>query len=287
MTRGTEATKLCWRLDRNWLGWIGALVITVCGVSSAECQMIVAHRGASADAPENTLASFRLAWEQGADAIEGDFYLTRDGQIATLHDATTKRTAGGVDLEVAKSTLAELQALDVGGWKSPQYRGERIPTLADVFATVPPGKKIFVEIKCGPEILPGLQDALEHSRLEPAQVVVISFSQAVIKAVKTQLPQIKAHWLVSYKQDEATGVWSPSPDEVLETLARLQADGIDTHGNRHVVDREFVSRLRGQGLEFHVWTIDDPGDARYFQQLGADSITTNRPAEIRAALTGQ
>ena len=77
---------------------------------------IVAHRGASLDAPENTLAAFRLAWSQGADAIEGDFRLTKDGRIACLHDDTTQRTAG-LDLTVADSTLAELRELDVGSWK--------------------------------------------------------------------------------------------------------------------------------------------------------------------------
>src|SRR6185369_848081 len=89
--------------------------------------MLIAHRGASRDAPENTLAAFRLAWQQGADGIEADFRLTRDGRVVCLHDASTGRTAG-VDLAVAEASLEELKRLDVGGWKGARWAGERIPT---------------------------------------------------------------------------------------------------------------------------------------------------------------
>jgi glycerophosphoryl diester phosphodiesterase len=261
--------------------WVCTLL---CLADSVESQMIVAHRGASKEAPENTLAAFRLAWERGADAIEGDFYLTRDGHIVAIHDETTKRTAGGVDLRVADSTLAQLQALDVGDWKADRYRGERIPTLEQVLAIVPAGKKIFIEIKSGPEIVPQLRTVLDASSLSLEQVVVIAFNEAVITEVKQKIPQIRAYWLVGYKQDEATKVWSPRSEDVLRTLDRLGADGLDTEGNRQFVDQALVQQLRARGREFHVWTIDKPVDAQYFQQLGADSITTNRPAEIRAAL---
>jgi glycerophosphoryl diester phosphodiesterase len=247
--------------------------------------MIVAHRGASEEAPENTLAAFRLAWERGADAIEGDVYLTRDGHIVVIHDETTKRTAGGVDLRVADSTLAQLQALDMGAWKADRYRGERMPTLEQVLAIVPAGKKIFIEIKCGPDIVPKLRTMLDASPLSPDQVVVIAFEEAVITEVKQKIPQIKAYWLVGYKQDEATKAWSPRIEDVLRTLDRLGADGLDTEGNRQFVDQALVQQLRARGKGLHVWTIDKPADAQHFQKLGVDSITTNRPAEIRAALT--
>ena len=102
---------------------------------------IIAHRGASFDAPENTLAAFRLAWEQGADGIEGDFMLTADGQIVCFHDLDTQRVAGEMRV-VKESTLAELQALDVGRWKGDRWRGERIASLDDVLAVIPQGKQL-------------------------------------------------------------------------------------------------------------------------------------------------
>jgi glycerophosphoryl diester phosphodiesterase len=115
---------------------------------TSKAQLIIAHRGASHDAPENTLASFKLAWEQKADGIEGDFYLTKDGKIVCIHDKTTKRTSGQkVELDVAASTLAELRKVDVGAWKDPKYAGEKMPTLEEVLAIVPAGKVFFIEIK--------------------------------------------------------------------------------------------------------------------------------------------
>lgn len=249
----------------------------------ASAQSIVAHRGASAAAPENTMAAFQLAWEQGADLIEGDFYLTADGHIVTMHDKTTQRTAG-VDLAVAQSTLAELRKLDVGAWKGPQYRGERIPTLAEVLAVVPAGKKILIEIKCGPEIVPKLKEELAKSPLQPAQTTVIAFDESVVRAVKDQIPQIKAYWLTSFKQDKQSKKWSPTLATVLATLKRCGADGLDTQANTTIVNAKFVKALRDGGYEFHVWTVDEPDVARHFQQLGVDSITTNLPAKIRSSL---
>ena len=111
---------------RRYIAWKG-LVFCISGLSCllatrGHAQLIVAHRGASHAAPENTSAAFELAWQQNADAIEADFRLSRDGQIVCIHDATTQRTAG-VDRIVAQSTLAELKALDVGAWKDPQFKG--------------------------------------------------------------------------------------------------------------------------------------------------------------------
>jgi glycerophosphoryl diester phosphodiesterase len=272
------------RTNRKHTRFLGWFLLGMVGPLTAEAQMIVAHRGASEQAPENTLAAFRLAWELGADAIEGDFYLTRDGHIVALHDDTTKRTAG-VDWKVADSTLETLRALDVGLWKGPEFQGEPIPTLAEVLVTVPPGKRIFIEIKCGPEIVPPLKQVLDATSLRAEQTIVISFHESVISAVKEQMPEIHAYWLTGYKRDKETQQWNPSLDTVLTTLKRTGADGLDTQGNREVVDQAFVDALRAAGHEFHVWTINEPDDARYFQQLGVDSITTDRPDAVRAALT--
>ncbi|HEY4262728.1 MAG TPA: glycerophosphodiester phosphodiesterase [Schlesneria sp.] len=254
--------------------------------ASASAQLIVAHRGASHDAPENTLAAFRLAWEQGADAVEGDFYLTKDNEIVCIHDGNTKRTSG-VDLTVSASTLAELRQLDVGQWKGPKWQGERISTLAEVVAVVPTGKKIYIEIKCGPEIVPYLPPILERSGLKPEQTIVICFNDKVIDSVRRQIPSIKAHWLTGFTQDKETKAFRPTPDAVLQTLERIQATGLDVQGNRDAVDAAFVKRLRDQKLEFHVWTINDPNIARHFQQLGVDSITTDRPGFVREQLASR
>lgn len=260
-----------------------ALMSVVPTPRSCSAQYIVAHRGASHDAPENTLAAFRLAWRQQADAIEGDFYLTKDGEIVCIHDKDTKRTAPRQTVRaVAKSTLRELRQLDVGSWKSSKFRGEKIPTLAEVLALVPEGKRIFVEIKCGPEILPALKPQLEQSGLKPEQIVIICFDAKVIRGARESMPQYKANWLTSYKR--RGGRWTPTRAEVLESLKWTQATGLGSKGEAKVVNAEFTQSLRAQDQELHVWTINDAASAKHFAALGVDSITTDKPAGIRKLL---
>lgn len=270
------------------LSCVFATVFTLTGsmfVSMSAAQEIVAHRGASYDAPENTLAAFRLAWDQGADAIEGDFRLTADGQVVCLHDADTRRVTGGeVDWKVSEVTLAKLRTLDVGKWKGEAFTGEHIPTLAEVLAIIPPGKKLFLEIKGGPELVEPIRRVLVSSGISLQQIVIIAFDQNTVVEVRRLLPEVKVHWLVSYKQDKETGCWTPTADEVFQTLSRIRPHGVDTEANPEVVNRSFVDRLRREGYEFHVWTIDDGARARLFRDLGVDSITTNRPALIRQEL---
>ncbi len=246
-----------------------------------QAQVVVAHRGASFDAPENTIAAFEEAWRQEADGIEGDFYVTKDSQIVCIHDPTTERTSEK-KLHVATSTLAELQELDFGSWKDSKFQGEPIPTFEDVLKTVPPGKLFVIELKTGPEIIPLLKAELERLDPQRENLLIIAFNPKTIIAAKKELPDIRAHWLIGYKQDRADGTWHPSVDEVAATLKQTGADGLGTMGVREVVTKEFIETLKRDGLkEFHVWTIDKPADAKYFQQLGAVGITTNRPAYIR------
>lgn len=246
-------------------------------------QIVVAHRGASAYAPENTLAAFNLAWELGADAAEGDFHLTADGRIACCHDKTTERT-GGQDLVVVESTYDALQAVEVGSWKDERFRGERIATLDDVLATVPAGKTFYVEVKCGPEIMPALGEALAASGLPADRVRVIAFDKEVIRAVKQALPEHEAYWLSSLRQDKESGAWKPSCEELIATAKEVGADGLDLQGRLEVIDAEFVSRCQDAGLSVHVWTVDDPQKATTFFDRGVASVTTNQPDTIRAAI---
>lgn len=260
------------------------VAFSVC-CSTCMGQFIVAHRGASYDAPENTLAAFRLAWEQEADAIEGDFYLTADKQIVCIHDKTTKRVAPTSPvMDVAKSTLEDLRKLDVGSWKGKKFAGERTPTLAEVLATVPDGKRIFIEIKCGPEIVPVLKKQLKDSGLKDRQIVIIAFNKDVVRKCRLELPQYKCNWLTSFRQNKQKTVWTPTAPDVVETLLSTEAAGLGTNANVQVVDDLFIEQVRKAGCECHVWTVNQPDVAKYFGNLGVDSITTDRPKLIRSAL---
>lgn len=243
---------------------------------------MIAHRGAAHDAPENTLAAFELAWRQGADGVEGDFRLTRDGAIVCIHDADTRRTAGEA-VTVAEATLAELRRLDVGCWKGERWRGARIPTLDEVLAAVPDQGMVFLEIKCGPEILPPLKAALAASRVPPGQVVVVSFHEAVVVEAKRLLPRVKALWLTAFETDQKTREVHPSPETILETLATTGADGVGCSAHP-AVDAALVQMLRAAHKELHVWTVDDVATAERFVHLGVDSLTSNRAGWLKRQL---
>jgi glycerophosphoryl diester phosphodiesterase len=188
---------------------ISAMVIAGCSSPGDPGPMIVAHRGASYYAPENTIPAFLLAWEQNADAIEGDFFLTSDGEIVCIHDSHTGRVAE-TRMEVAGSTLEELRKLDVGSWKGAEWKGTRMPTIAEVFGVVPEGKKIYVEVKTGPEILPRLYSEIERSSLSPEQIILISFNSEVVRIFKGDRPGTR---LTGYRDSGKmrTGPWCRTP----------------------------------------------------------------------------
>jgi len=246
-------------------------------------QLIVAHRGASHDAPENTLSAFKLAIEQGADGFEADFYLTSDGKVACFHDKDTERISGK-KLVVVKTPLAGLQELDVGNWKDPKWKGERMPTMAEALAAVPPDKKIFIELKSSVEIVAPMKKVIESSSLKPEQMVIISFHADAIAECKKQLLSIKALWLCGYKEQK-DGRITPGVEEVAATLKRIHADGFNSQAMPEHFDAAFINRLRESGCrEFGVWTVDDPTVAAYYKRLGASAITTNRPGWLRDEL---
>jgi glycerophosphoryl diester phosphodiesterase len=240
---------------------------------------IIAHRGASYDAPENTLESVQLGWEQGADAVEVDVYLSSDGHIVAHHDETTKKIAG-VDRRVVGQTLAELQQLDVGLWKGAKWKGVRIPKLGDVLATIPEGRRMFVEVKCGPEIVPGLAKAFKRSGKKPEQLVVISFNYEVVKQAKVRFPKIPCFYLSSFKWDEATGKLKPSAAELIALAKAARLEGLNV-SYKGLAGKSFVKKVQASGLELFTWTVNSPVEARRLAGLGINGITTDRPAWLR------
>lgn len=252
-------------------------------VADAPRVEIIAHRGASHDAPENTVAAIKLAWGQRADASESDIFLSKDGKIVAIHDKDTRRVAG-VDKRVAELTLAELRRLDVGRWKGDSFAGERIPTLAELLATVPPGKRVFIEVKCGPEIVPELDRVLRAARLKPGQTAVISFHADVIAAVKKARPDLAAYWIVSLKARK--GKQPPTAKALIAKAKAIRADGLDLSASP-VLDRGYAQTVKAAGLKLYVWTVNDPAVARRMVEIGVDGITTDRPGWLRDRLAEQ
>ncbi len=241
--------------------------------------LIIAHRGASAVAPENTLAAVRVAWEMDADAVEVDIHRTADGRAVVIHDPRTRRTTG-VNLRVATSTLAQLQALDAGSFKAAHWERERIPALREVFALVPPGKRLVLELKAGPEILAPLQDdlvaAMAGGALQPAQVVLIAFDRELAVLAKARLPQISVLWLGDPRR---RGV-RLRPSKVVRRMAaqarELGLDGLDLFAHR-CLNARLVDEIHALGLQIFVWTVNRPRVCARLLQAGVDGITTDRP----------
>ena len=261
--------------------------VLTCALMFCQCVMavdveIIAHRGASHDAPENTLESVTLGWEQGADAVEIDVFLSKDGYIVVHHDDTTKKLAG-VDRKVADQTLAELQQLDVGAWKGDKWKGVRIPKLDDVLATIPEGRRLFVEVKCGPEIVPSLAKAFKRSGKKTGQLVVISFDYEVVKQAKAKMPKIDCFYLSSFKVDEKTGEQTPRAEKLIAMAKAAKLEGINVN-HKGLGDKAFLDKVKAAGLELFTWTVNSPDVARRLAKLGINGITTDRPAWLRREL---
>jgi len=242
---------------------------------------IIAHRGASFDAPENTLAAFRLGYEQGADAGELDIHLSQDGRIVVHHDADTGRTAGRKQ-PLATQTLAELRTLGVGQWG--KWAGstfaEKIPQLAEVLALVPAGRRLFIEAKVGVEILPGLEQVIRASGLAPRQLPIITFDLETARAAKRRLPAHEVCWIVGYPAEGP----APVVDDLIKQARAAGLDGLDLNF-RFPIDAAFVQKVHAAGLKLYTWTVDDPAVARAQVAAGVDGITTNRPGWLREQLS--
>jgi len=235
---------------------------------------VVAHRGASETAPENTVAACHLAWQQGADAVEVDCRLTQDGQIVCIHDETAARTTGS-NLVIAESTSEALRRLDAGSWKGARWAGQRIPFLSEVLATAPAGKRVYVELKSGVEILHPLQAVLHQSGLVPEQTVIIAFSAATLKQAGPMFPDRKMLWLTDLRAEKGGGGLVPSPATILATLQNTGADGVDCRADP-ALDAAFLNTLRRGRSEVHVWHDGVIPNPELFRELGVDSITNNR-----------
>ena len=251
------------------------------------CVEIIAHRGASHSAPENTLAAVNLAWQRGADAVEIDIWMTKDGRIVALHDETTKRTTGG-DWNVTERTLRELRSLDAGSWKGKAWAGEKIPTLEEILATVPDGKCLFIEVKENKRkarIVPELERVLSASGKRPAQTVVISFDFQIVAAAKARMPELPVYWIqgTSPSRNEKTGAVVEPPVELIERCRRAGLDGLDLKHDSKLT-KEVVDAMHRLGLELYVWTVNSPEDAERLIALGVDGITTDRPGWLRRQL---
>ncbi|NUW33976.1 glycerophosphodiester phosphodiesterase [Nonomuraea sp. SMC257] len=259
-----------------------ASALSRAALSRAERPVAVAHRGASAYAPENTIAAFELAAEQGADMYELDVQETRDHRLVLMHDTTLARTTdaervfpGRAPWRVSGLSLAEIRKLDAGSWFGGGFAGERVPTLAETLSAMSgSGMGLLLEIKA-PHLYPGIEArvAAELRRspawLEPGRLVVQSFDWDSVRRFHALIPDVPVGIL-----------GTPSVGRLAE-LARF-ADQINP--SYRDITSDYVRRVHARGMRVLTWTVDDPAVMRRMLGHGVDGVITDRPDVARDVL---
>lgn len=239
--------------------------------SEIDRPLLIGHRGAMACAPENTMVSFEEGLRQGADLIELDVHLCASGEVVVIHDAYVDRTTDGTGL-VVDLTLAQLKALDAGGWYDSRYAGQRIPTLDEVLAWARGRVPLAIEIKNGPVFYPDIEGkvvALIRAHEMVDQVIVISFDH-------TCLPRVKAHCA-----EISTGIlYVGQLADPVSAAAAAQADSLRPAWAH--VTAETVQVAHQAGLTVEPWGSN--ADYDHLIQLGVDAVTADHPAAVRELL---
>jgi glycerophosphoryl diester phosphodiesterase len=245
--------------------------------------LILGHRGASAVAPENTLAAFSRAIADGADGVEFDVQLSRDHIPVVIHDASLRRT-GLIDRRVSELTGAELQAMDVGSWfaqraqsSGESYRGEKLPTLAEVFQLFSSTTGVlYIEMKCeadeGAALAATVANGIEESRMVN-RVVVASFELSAIAEIKKFSAAIRT-----------AALFEPKLSRPISTVRRLRmvdvacdngADEIALHYT--LAAPRVIEKAKRGGLEVVLWTVDDTHWISRARLLGIKALISNNP----------
>jgi len=229
--------------------------------------LVVGHRGAMGHFPENTMLSFRKAVELGADWIELDVHLSRDGRLVVIHDELLDRTTDGRG-PVGSRTFEELRKLDAGASRGPEYAGERIPSLEEVLVWAhAAGTFVDIEIKSGPIVYPGIERAVVKALADAGmreRAIVISFDHHAVRRVREA------------DDDVATGVlYAGRPVDAVAMARAAEADALLPHWA--YVREEDIRSAHEAGLVVAPWVTSEPEIARSLFRMGIDGIGTNHP----------
>ncbi len=226
----------------------------------------IAHRGASGDYPENTLAAFRAAIAVGADCCELDVQRSGDGALVVIHDERVERTTNGRGA-IADLTLAQLKALDAGTWRDARFGGERIPRLEEVCAAVAGRCALNVELKAA-----GIeQEVCDLVRRAAPSSIISSFDWGALALVREVAPALAVGLLASRGRAR-----------LLDAAVELRA--LAVHPRYDLVDASFCAEAHRRGLLVYVWTVDEVATMARLIAAGVDGIMTNYPARLRALL---
>jgi glycerophosphoryl diester phosphodiesterase len=237
---------------------------------------VIAHRGFSGAAPENTIAAVQAAVDVRADMVEIDVTLSADGHIVVIHDQTLDRTTDGSG-EVSQFTLAELKQLDAGTWFNPSFAGERISTLEEVFAEVKGRILLNVEIKSeavARGVVGKVASAIrEHGMID--QVVVSSFSPAALEEMHSIAPEIRTAVLYNTKVHQGR--------DAVEIVTDLGASVFNIKRQR--LTRKMLRRCREHDIPVGIYTVNEPRRMRRLVKRDVDAIFTSHPDRLLQILS--
>jgi len=236
--------------------------------------VLIAHRGASSIAPENTIASINSAIKLNASFIEIDVRQTSDSILILLHDASLDRTTNGKGL-VKDKTYSEISELDAGKWFSEKFKNERIPTLESVIKLVNGRCNLVVEIKEGNDYYPNIEKnilkIIEHHNAEK-WISIHSFDSEILKTIHQINSNIKLNKLIFGKFKFLPFIFS----DRIEKFEIEELDFVDTYSiNYHFANEEILNLLKSNGKKVNVWTVDEPQTAKELISFGVDGIITN------------
>jgi len=250
---------------------------------AAEGVVLIAHRGASGYAPENTLPAFEKAVAMGAPACELDVHLSRDGQIMVMHDSTLERTTNGQG-KVAESDSDDLRTLDAGEKFSPEFKGTRIPFLAEMIDALQ-GKAVLVcEIKAGiGRIEKKILDLIQEKGIEDT-ATIISFNTEALKNARALDREIITMYLKGSpsKTVEGKTVYLPTPLSVIDEAEALDVDALNLHYQG--ITPELVRAAHARGFKVYAWTVNSIAKAKELLDMGVDGITGDYPDRLQTAL---
>ena len=240
---------------------------------TSSAMMVIAHRGASSYAPENTLAAFDLALAMGVRHIELDVDMTSDGHIVVMHDDTVDRTTNGCG-PVTSHTLAALRQLDAGSWFGEQFTNEQIPTLQEVLERYQGRAYLHTEIKGRSPLLSQRTADLIRLHGMQEQVTITSFQKVRLWEMRAYAPELPSGWLVG-EVDETT-------------IAQARALGVNQLCPRaSTVTPALVQRLHAEGFVARAWGVTTEELMQQVVQSGADGMTVNFPDTLVAYLQSQ
>jgi glycerophosphoryl diester phosphodiesterase len=234
---------------------------------------LIAHRGASGLAPENTLASFRLALEQGAEAVEFDVHQAADKELVVIHDESLRRTAGRPE-QIRDLSWQELCRFDVGCWFDRRFLGERIPQLGEVMDLVGKKVEVHLEIKRGSSYYSGIEGRvveLLRRRRSLKACVVSSFDHQALRAVRALEPKARLGYLLG----------DTPLDAAWEEIKELSAESL--HLSLRQLNAARVAGAHRRRLRVLVYTVNDAAEARRLMKMGVDGVFTNFPRLLEKA----